>query len=191
MFGYFDWIFYLLPKAVVFPILIFVGLDHATPTRHYPAVALACVPALAYLALLALNQVLPLAGPFAGLSEPTRRWVQTVTTLSGGFIMLSLLWGSTLALLIDGRVRPAVGCLLLAAAFSLFGVIHSPLPSGPIVLPGEAIRMMKEQGRYEVSRLQTPYHWAAAYATSAALLLALARWGSPPGKLDEAGELAT
>ncbi len=65
VFGYFDWIFYLLPKAVVFPILIFVGLEitaqsfRATPTRHYPAVVLACVPALAYLAALAVNQFLP------------------------------------------------------------------------------------------------------------------------------------
>ncbi|MFO0909265.1 MAG: permease [Isosphaeraceae bacterium] len=49
--GYFDWIFYLIPKPVVFPILIFVGLEitaqsfHHTTRRHYPAVALACVPA--------------------------------------------------------------------------------------------------------------------------------------------------
>ena len=68
IFGYFDWIFYLIPKAVVFPILIFVGLEitaqsfHATPRRHYPAVALACVPALAYLALITLNQILPELG---------------------------------------------------------------------------------------------------------------------------------
>src|SRR5205823_13166599 len=55
VFGFFDWIFFVLPKAVVFPILIFVGLEiaaqsfAATPRRHYPALALACVPALAYL----------------------------------------------------------------------------------------------------------------------------------------------
>ena len=40
IFGYFDWIFFLIPKAVIFPILIFVGLEitaqsfHATPVRH-------------------------------------------------------------------------------------------------------------------------------------------------------------
>ncbi len=72
IFGFFDWIFLIIPKAVIFPILIFIGLEitsqsfHATPPRHFPAVALACVPALAYLALLALNQVLPEVGkPFA------------------------------------------------------------------------------------------------------------------------------
>ena len=58
IFGFFDVIFLLIPKAVIFPILIFIGLEitaqsfHATPTRHFPAVALACVPALAYLAVL-------------------------------------------------------------------------------------------------------------------------------------------
>ena len=42
VFGYFDWIFYLIPKAVVFPILIFVGLEitaqsfHATPAPPLP-----------------------------------------------------------------------------------------------------------------------------------------------------------
>ena len=186
VFGYFDWIFYLLPKAVVFPILIFVGLEitaqsfHATPIKHYPAVALACVPALAYLGSLAIGQVLPNAKPFGELPEPTRHWIQTITMLSGGFIVTSLLWGSILSHLIDGRLRPAVASLVLAGACSLFGVIHSPLSSGPIVPPGSAIRQLKEQGRFEASKYQTPYHWAAAYWTSAALLLALGRWGRPP-----------
>ncbi len=112
VFGYFDWIFYLLPKSVVFPILIFVGLEitaqsfHATPVKHYPAVALACVPALAYLAVLALKQVLGEAKPFEQWSPQTQHWVQTVTILSGGFIVTSLLWGSILTHLIDGRLRP-------------------------------------------------------------------------------------
>ena len=195
VFGYFDWIFYLLPKSAVFPILIFVGLEitaqsfHATPIKHYPAVALACVPALAYLALLALNQVLPQAKPFGEFSEPARHWIQTVTILSGGFIVTSLLWGSILAHLIDGRLKPAAVSLVLAGACALFGVIHSPLPSGPIVTPVEAIRQLKEQGRFEVSKYQTPYHWAAAYWISAALLLALARWGRAPGGEEADGPL--
>jgi AGZA family xanthine/uracil permease-like MFS transporter len=192
VFGYFDWIFYLLPKAVVFPILIFVGLEitaqsfHATPIKHYPAVALACVPALAYLAMLALNHVLPEVKPFGQFKELTQHWIQTVTILSGGFIVTSLLWGSTLTFLIDGRGRAAAVTLVLAGAFALFGVIHSPLPDGPIVLPNEAIGQLKGLGRFEASKYQTPYHWAAAYWTSAALLLALGRWGRSPQEREEA-----
>ena len=42
VFGFFGWIFYLLPEAAVFPVLIFVGLEitaqsfHATPVRPWP-----------------------------------------------------------------------------------------------------------------------------------------------------------
>src|SRR5580704_3202637 len=78
IFGFFDWIFFLIPKAVIFPILIFIGLEitsqsfHATPARHYPAVALACVPALAYLAVLALKQLSPELKPFAELQPGTQ-----------------------------------------------------------------------------------------------------------------------
>jgi AGZA family xanthine/uracil permease-like MFS transporter len=179
--GYFDWLFYLIPKAVVFPILIFVGLEitaqsfHATDRRHYAAVALACVPALAYLALLALNNLLPEAKPFPELSPKTQHWVQTVTVLSGGFIVTSLLWATVLAHLIDGRVRPAVAALLLAGVFSWFGIIHSPLPAGPIVAPSRAVALLEREGRAEAAKYQTPYHWASAYA-GLAVAVALIGW---------------
>ncbi|WP_435005256.1 permease [Tundrisphaera lichenicola] len=187
IFGFFGWIFYLLPQSTVFPILIFVGLEitaqsfHATPVRHYPAVVLACVPALAYLAKLAVGQVLA-PGPeaFGQLAPGARHWVETVTMLSGGFIVTSLLWGAILAHLIDGRVRPAVACLVLAGVCSLFGVMHSGLPDGPIVTPSEAVRLLKSEGRLESAAFQTPYHWAAAYGGSAILLLVLRRSGRPP-----------
>lgn len=187
VFGFFDWIFYLLPKAVVFPILIFVGLEitaqsfRATPTRHYPAVAFACVPALAYLCSLAIGQVLPETGrPFAELSKPVQHYVQTMTMLSGGFIVVSLLWATPLARLIDGRMRSAALTLVAAAVLALFGVIHSPLPSGPIAGPGQVIRRLKAEGRFEASAGQTPYHWAAAYAAAAVALLILGRTGAAP-----------
>jgi AGZA family xanthine/uracil permease-like MFS transporter len=56
--GYFGYLYLIIPKATVFPILVFIGLEitaqsfRATPVRHYPAVALACLPALAALVLL-------------------------------------------------------------------------------------------------------------------------------------------
>ena len=186
IFGFFDWIFYLLPKAAVFPILIFVGLEitaqsfQATPKRHYPAVALACVPALAYLALFALNVVLPESKAFAELSPRTQHTIQTVTMLANGFIVTSLLWGSSLAMLIDGRVRVAASFLGIAAVFSLFGIIHSGLPEAPIVTPDQAVQRLRVQGRWEASRYQTPVHWAAAYGIGAVALLGLAVLGHAP-----------
>ncbi len=186
MLGVFDWIFYLLPKAVVFPILIFVGLEitaqsfAATPKRHYPAVALACVPALAYLAVLALKQVLPGDLGLEGLAPRSQRWVQTVLILSGGFIVTSLIWATMLAHLIDGKLRSAVASLVIAGVFALFGVIHSPLPSGPIVVPGEAVRRLEAEGRAVASAGQSPYHWAAAYWAAAIVLAGLGLVGAAP-----------
>jgi len=191
--GYFDWIFYLIPKAVVFPILIFVGLEitaqsfQATAKKHYPAVALACVPALAYLALIALNQVLPESKPFAQLSTSAQHWVQTDLILANGFIVTSLLWGTALARLIDGKVRSAAATLFLAAAFAWFGVIHSPLPDSPILPPADVLARLKKDGRYEAASGQTPYHWAAAYAAVAVSVLLVGAFGTKPdhGQKDE------
>ena len=194
--GYFDWIFYLIPKAVVFPILIFVGLEitaqsfQATARKHYPAVALACVPALAYLALIALNQVLPESKPFGQLSKPAQHWVQTDLILANGFIVTSLLWGSVLACLIDGKVRAAAAALLLAAIFAWFGVIHSPLPDSPILPPAEVLIRLEKQGRLDASSSQTPYHWASAYASVAAVLLLVGLIGKSPDPERVEGPLA-
>ena len=184
VFGYFGWIFQILPKAAVFPILIFVGLEitaqsfRATPRRHYPALALACVPALAYLSALILNQLFDAAGkPFSAYAPRTQAWIQTITMLAGGFIVTSLIWGTALARLIDGRVRAAAAAFALAAVASLFGVIHSPVPGGPIVSPAQARRLLEAQGRWAATADQSPYHWAAGYLAMAAVVLAIGRFG--------------
>ena len=184
VFGYFEWIFYLLPKAAVFPILIFVGLEitsqsfRATPKTHYPALALACVPALAYLANIALGNVVPAAVPFAKLPPDAQHWTQTVTILSGGFIVTSLLWGTALAKLIDRKPLAAAGAFALAGVFALFGVIHSPLPSGRIDLPTKVMAIAAKEGRADAIASQTPFHWAAAYLVVALIVLILGKSGA-------------
>lgn len=187
VFGYFAWIFYIIPKAVIFPILIFVGLEitaqsfRATPTRHYPALALACVPALAYLALLPLNGMLNESGKrLADYGMPLQHTVQTLTMLANGFIVTSLVWATAMARIIDGRMRSAAGVLALAAPLALFGVIHSPLPSAAILEPGAALREVHKLGRAAATAGQTPWHWSAAYLAMAATLLALGKLGHPP-----------
>ena len=50
--GTFAYLYQAIPGPAILPILVFIGLEitaqsfHATPQRHYPAVAIACVPAL-------------------------------------------------------------------------------------------------------------------------------------------------
>ena len=68
----------------------------------------------------------------------------------------------------------------MAGAFAWFGIIHSPLPSGPIKAPGAVLCQLSEEGRATASAHQTPYHWAAAYAAMACTVLLLGRFGHRP-----------
>lgn len=189
MLGIFGWIFWLVPEAVILPILVFIALEitsqsfHATTPRHYPALAIACVPALAFLVKVPMDQVLGdpgLGAGFGKLSLAGQQVVQTITMLSGGFILTSLLWATALARLIDGRARDAAVTLGIGALLSVFGVIHSGLPSSPTTVPWDAIGQLKALGRFEASRMQTPYHWAAAYGLMGLLVIAIGRWGTGP-----------
>jgi AGZA family xanthine/uracil permease-like MFS transporter len=170
MFGWFTHLFEWLPEAAAFPILVFVGLEitaqsfAATPQRHFPALALAILPALAYLVLIAVDQVLP-DGP---LAAQTAVGVQSLRCLASGFIVTGLLWASALAALLDGKLARAAGYLGIAGICSLFGVIHSPLRPAAIALPQHVLAQMS---REPAIRCQSPYHWAAAYALAAALLI--------------------
>jgi AGZA family xanthine/uracil permease-like MFS transporter len=172
-FGWFTMFFAVLPKAAMFPILVFVGLEitaqsfHATTARHYAALAFAVLPALAYLIKVPLDMVMPPKPP-----EHTLVMVQTLRCLAGGFIVTSLLWGAALATLLDGKLGRSALYFAVAGLFAFFGVIHSPLPSEQIGLPWDILEQVPKAFAGAV-RYQTPYHWAAAYAVVAALLLLL------------------
>ena len=173
LFGWFTHIFEWLPEAAAFPILVFVGLEiaaqsfRATPERHFPAVVLAILPALAYLALIPLEQVL------AGGAPPpqTAVIVQSLRCLANGFIVTSLLWASALAAMLDGKLARSAGYMSVAGICSLFGVIHSPLQTAAIALPS---RVLAEMNQDPAILCQSPYHWAAAYGLAALLLILLA-----------------
>ena len=66
--------------------------------------------------------------------------------------------------------------------FALFGIIHSPLPSSPIVGPAQAIRLAGAEGRAEAMAGQTPYHWAFAYGAAAVVVALIGRFGVAPGR---------
>jgi AGZA family xanthine/uracil permease-like MFS transporter len=172
-FGWFTMFFAVLPRAAMFPILVFVGLEitaqsfHATTVRHYAALAFAVLPALAYLTKVPLDMVMPAEPP-----PHTLVMVQTLRCLAGGFIVTSLLWGAALATLLDGRLARSALYFAVAGLFAFFGVIHSPLPSEQIGVPWHILDQVPDAFKDAV-RYQTPYHWAAAYAGVAALLLLL------------------
>jgi AGZA family xanthine/uracil permease-like MFS transporter len=191
-FGGFTLLFAVLPQAAMFPILVFVGLEitaqsfHATPTRHYPALALAMLPALAALIVVALKNVF---GPVA-LPDNDRglEVLQTLRCLANGFLISGLLWAAALAMILDGRLRAAALYFLIAAGCTLLGIIHSPLPDEKIDLPWRVLAELHESHpRFaQAVQFQTPYHWAAAYVLSALVLLGLAL--GPRGEVKEPAE---
>jgi len=161
--GYFGYLYVVIPKVTVFPILIFIGLEiasqsfQATPRRHYPAVVFACVPALAQLGLIFVEK-LP-AGTVEG--DPQ---LMTVRILANGFILTSLLWASMLAAIIDRRLWRAACLLLLCAICTQFGVMHSPAPGSPLFFPWQLSAEMQRH----------VHQYTLGYLCSAVLLFA---WG--------------
>jgi AGZA family xanthine/uracil permease-like MFS transporter len=193
--GGFTYLYAYLPTAAMFPIFVFVGLEitaqsfHATPQKHYPAVAFAMLPALAYLITVPLNQLAGTLGQLGllrwpeveGLSGHAREqaahvlvMVQTLRCLSNGFLISGMLWAATLAMILDGRLRAAAGYFLIAGLCALVGIVHSPLPSERIDLPWNVLAQVPAEFAAAV-RYQTPYHWAAAYGLGALLLVGLSR----------------
>jgi len=176
--GWFTYLFDWLPEPAMFPILVFVGLEitaqsfKATPVRHYPALALAALPALAYLATIAVDLVL------AGRDPPGHALVtvQALRCLANGFIVTSMLWAAALSSILDGHLGRAAAYLLAAGVCSLVGIIHSPLQPAVLGWPHDVWLAM--QPRTDSILCQSPYHWAAAYALAALLLLVLRKFGS-------------
>jgi AGZA family xanthine/uracil permease-like MFS transporter len=175
--GYFGYLYLVIPKVTVYPILIFIGLEiasqsfHATPVKHYPAVVFACVPALATLGLIFIDKTfgdpLLIQNEIAIAALQGESLVGELTTLrilANGFIVTSLVWASALAAIIDRRLPRAALLFLVAALCTLFGVMHSPLPGSPLYLPWQ----LAEQSQRFV------YQFSLGYLLVAALLLV---WG--------------
>jgi AGZA family xanthine/uracil permease-like MFS transporter len=174
--GYFGFLYAIIPKATVFPILIFVGLEitsqsfHATPRRHYAAVVIACVPALASLALIYIDKFLgEMAAHGIGLEQLSgelQTEIATIRALGNGFIITSLLWASALAAMIDRKLRMAAICMAVAAALSLFGIMHSPFP-------GAAMFFVLN---LDAASQQTPLSFAAGYLLIAMMMIGWDAW---------------
>jgi AGZA family xanthine/uracil permease-like MFS transporter len=183
VFGWFGFLFQWLPEAAMFPILVFVGLEitaqsfRATPTNHYPAVAFAILPTLAYLIVILFKT--------RGVGTPTgdgAELLQTLRCLGNGFIVTSLLWAAALAAMLDGKLRRSAAYFAVAGVCAFFGIIHSPLGADQIGLPHQIleVRLTKDGLEPTAVLYQTPYHWAAAYGLSAALLVALSFFRPKP-----------
>jgi AGZA family xanthine/uracil permease-like MFS transporter len=157
----------LIPRAVIAPIFIFIGFEimrqayKDSPPAHSPAVSLSLLPVIASLVLIILGQFMSAMGATPD-KLPIRLQImhQTLTMLSNGFIITGLLWGSMLAFLIDHKARLAALCSAICALFTLFGIIHSVLPTGELYLPWKIAR-------------NAPYMVTLAYLALSGILLLL------------------
>lgn len=187
--GYFAILEAWIPKPVVMPILVFVGLEItaqsflATPRRHYAAVALACLPALAVLAMNLPNQMLGDGTLMAAnisvdslSGDSLRANIKTLTMLSSGFILTSLLWAWMLAAAIDRKLKLASAVMFTAMVLTLFGVMHSPLPGNQLFMPFGP----QSWGNVVLDAGNQKYVWefAAGYGAAAILFLV---WSMYPG----------
>ncbi len=132
----------IIPRAVLAPIFIFIGFEivsqayRESPARHSPAVSFSFLPVVANLIMIFLGQFITAMSVSSGpLPVRLQTLLQSLTLLSNGFIVTALLWGSMLASLIDQKSRHAALYALICGVFSLFGIIHSVLPSGEVYLP--------------------------------------------------------
>lgn len=174
--GTFAWIYQAVPGPAILPVLVFIGLEitaqsfHATPQRHYPAVAIACVPALAALVKIQSDKLLAAGAlPSAQLAHE----LFSVRLLAAGFIVTSLLWAGLVTALVDRRLLRAGGWVLAAAACTLVGVIHSPFEDGRLFLPWAIGELPAEAAG------RTPWHLAAGY-TALGLIFAGWAWALAP-----------
>ena len=133
--------------------------------------AIACVPALAALVTIQADKLLAAgAQPGAALA----RELFSMRILAAGFIVTSLIWAGMVAALIDRKLLQAAGWSLVAAAFTLFGVIHSPFPDGRLFLPWSIGTLPAE------AAVRGPLELATAYAVLAALFAAWHAWLDAP-----------
>lgn len=190
--GYFGLLYAIIPKCALFGILIFIGLEitaqsfHATPAKHYAAVALSCIPAMAVLVMAFADRLIALqidhttgvpdldqlAAKLQAIGMPPdlARELQAVRALANGFIVTSLLWAASLASLIDHRLHIAARYLAVAAILATFGVIHSPIAGSPLMNP------FAPSDLPTIAVGQTHLHFAAGYAAMSAILRAWSWW---------------
>jgi adenine/guanine/hypoxanthine permease len=174
--GYFELMFKFIPEAAILPILIFIGLEitaqsfQATPRRHYAALALACMPALAKLVMIFLGQFLVLINPEALASSRLAGVLLGLSVLSAGFIITSLLWSSALAEIIDRRFGRATVYLLVAAVLTACGVIHSPLVGEKMFWPWEVF------GWESAAQFRVVIEMTVCYLLMAGIVFLVGRW---------------
>lgn len=165
--GFFGYMYQVIPKPTVLPMLIFVGLEitaqsfYATPKKHYTAVGLACIPALAYLLIIHID----------GLGDFQQPQVLIIRMLANGFIVTSVIWATWLAALVDRKMFQAAAAMGVASIFTLFGLMHSPFKGSRMFVPWDL-----DPNLIHERELNNVLQFAGGYFCVAAMTIAWGFW---------------
>lgn len=186
----------LIPEAVLKPILMVVACDimrlsfSSTDARHAPAVLFSLVPAILNYAFTKVDDLYNRVGAAtveAAMGARFMAWNEgyiLLGTLSRGYILTSMILGALFVWIIDGKLKRASAISAIAAILTLFGVIHSVLPSAGMYLPWA----LPDLGGTEL----WAWRLALGYSILSALLLALnavarpAELGTEPAAREDA-----
>jgi len=132
LFGLFGLVQAIIPITAVAPIIVFVGLMisgdafESVPIRHIPAVVLGFMPSIAD---WAVNQcsMETADGQFCSINTAPAN--AGLVAFKNGSLLVAMILAAIFALTIDRKYLQAALWSLIAAFFSLFGLIHAPAAS--------------------------------------------------------------
>lgn len=135
-FGLIELLLSAIPIEAILPILIYVGLIvgsqafQETDKKYAPAVLLAIIPWLADWGQTIIGNAFSAVGVDAS-SVAMESFVNAgleyegMLVLSGGSIIVSMIWASILVFIIDQKLNKVAASSGIAAFLSYFGIIHS------------------------------------------------------------------
>ena len=126
----------IIPVVAVVPILLYIGAVigaqafQSSPSKHAPAVILALIPNFAAWGKNLVDNALGTAGTNAG--EVSYAALETngivyggMEILSGGAVLVGLLWAAIAVFAVDRKWFMAIVYSLISAVLSFFGIIHA------------------------------------------------------------------
>lgn len=145
--GVFSFLYNLIPISIVAIVFVWCALTMTaqafvdTPRRHAAAVGIAMLPHIANYVYTSVTSAFRAAGILEITPELADQLVaagvlwEGIVPLNYGAVVVSMLWASMIAFMIDRRLKAVGFTSLIAAAFTFVGLVHSPVlgvNAGPI-----------------------------------------------------------
>jgi AGZA family xanthine/uracil permease-like MFS transporter len=147
IFGFFALLYNLIPTVIVAIVFLWCALTITaqafvdTPRRHAAAIGIAMLPHIANYAYTQISSTLMSVGVFAITPEVSQSLIDNgiiwkgIEALNYGAVLSGMMWAAIIAFVIDRNLKAAGNISFIAAAFTFFGILHSPLlgiNAGPV-----------------------------------------------------------